>query len=518
MGLGNKIKYLVGIEGNTREYLRPMVGYDCANVTLGGAGYPISLYHQQFLNFVEGIRPSITGTISMISGLIDAVTDVAMGVITDRTKSRYGKHRRYLIWGLLPFVISYVMKWCSFGLSSTGNTGALFAYYLFASLLYSTGYTMMSIPHQAMLPTVAPRYFERTQFKIIEYAFNSLGQFPSFVFMSLILGGTNMNDPSPADRNKYMLCGIVLAVWFLWSPIVCFFSTKEKSSLDLENPPMDYKYLFSEYAQVFRSRAFRQYFLINLLNYTARSCYSYSDQYFLLSIADRYRIFNILNVVSGAAEFSGSPINYFLIRFKDKRICGLALGPMMVAGLLINGFVTTKTPTFILYAAAILYNLGFSGPGFSITNFQPDVTDVDELITGRRREGVITTFTSFVKKTVQSFMTGLLSYALELFGYNTNAVKKTDQTARAILGLRFISSWLPAALAAISVVLIFLYKMDKHDHETIQRVIKEKHETGSCTITEHDKKRLERIAGHAWEDMWIGRGTVNRKLEELSGI
>ena len=223
MGLGNKIKYLVGIEGNTREYLRPMVGYDCANVTLGGAGYPISLYHQQFLNFVEGIRPSITGTISMISGLIDAVTDVAMGVITDRTKSRYGKHRRYLIWGLLPFVISYVMKWCSFGLSATGNTGALFAYYLFASLLYSTGYTMMSIPHQAMLPTVAPRYFERTQFKIIEYAFNSLGQFPSFVFMSLILGGTNMNDPSPADRNKYMLCGIVLAVWFLLSFIVFFF-------------------------------------------------------------------------------------------------------------------------------------------------------------------------------------------------------------------------------------------------------------------------------------------------------
>lgn len=518
MGLGKKIKYLVGIEGDAVKYLRPIVGYDCANVTLGGAGYPISLYHQQFLNFVEGLRPGVTGTISMIAGVFDAITDVAMGVITDRTKSRFGKHRRYLLWGSVPFVIAYVMKWCSFGLSAKGNASALFAYYLFDSLLYSVGFTVMSIPHQAMLPTIAPRYFERTQFKIVEYAFNSLGQAPSFLFMGLVLGGTNMNDPSPADRHKYMLCGFILAAWFLWSPIVCFFSTKEPGSLDMKNPPMDYKYLFTEYSQVFRNRAFRQYFLVNLLNYIARSCYGYSDQFFLLSVADRYKIFNVLNVASGVAEFLGSPVNYLLIRFKDKRVCGLALGPLMVAGLLINGFVTVKTPTIILYLAAALYNFGFSGPGFSIVNFQPDVTDVDELITGRRREGVITTFASFVKKTVQSFMTGLLSYFLEFCGYDVKAAKMTNQTPRAILGVRTISAWLPAALAAVSVGLIYSYKMNKRDHETIQRVIREKHETGSCSVSESDKKRLEKIAGQRWEDMWIGKGPVDRKLERLSTV
>ena len=61
-------------------------------------------------------------------------------------------------------------------------------------------------------------------------------------------------------------------------------------------------------------------------------------------------------------------------------------------------FMNESTPAFFLFLACILYNFGFSGIGFVPTNIFPDVTDVDEMITGRRREGVISTFSSFVKK------------------------------------------------------------------------------------------------------------------------
>ena len=157
MGLGNKIKNAVGIEGNTWEYIRPILGYNTACITTGGVTNPLGMYHQQFLNFVEGMDTRLTGTISTISGVIDAVTDLAMGFITDRTKSRFGKHRVWLIAGLPVLLIGYFMKWYSFGISSTGNMTALFIYYLMASLIYSSGYTMINIPHVAMLPTVAPR-------------------------------------------------------------------------------------------------------------------------------------------------------------------------------------------------------------------------------------------------------------------------------------------------------------------------------------------------------------------------
>ena len=60
--------------------------------------------------------------------------------------------------------------------------------------------------------------------------------------------------------------------------------------------------------------------------------------------------------------------------------------------------------------------------------------------------------------------------------------------------------------------------MKKRDHEVIQSVIAQKHETGSCEISAGDKKRIEAIAGHRWEDMWIGQSGVDRKLEEIANI
>ena len=67
--VGNKVKDILGIEGNTREVLRPMVAYDCANITLGGAGYPLNQFHQQFLAYVEGMKTGKAGLIMLIAGL-----------------------------------------------------------------------------------------------------------------------------------------------------------------------------------------------------------------------------------------------------------------------------------------------------------------------------------------------------------------------------------------------------------------------------------------------------------------
>ena len=94
MELGERLKRLVAIEGSTNDYLKPIISYSSANIMLGGAGYPLSLYHLQFLTFVEGLGTKTAGTISLISGITDAITDPIMGYITDHTRSRFGRHRR----------------------------------------------------------------------------------------------------------------------------------------------------------------------------------------------------------------------------------------------------------------------------------------------------------------------------------------------------------------------------------------------------------------------------------------
>ncbi|NLA77900.1 MAG: MFS transporter, partial [Clostridiales bacterium] len=295
MGIGETLKSIVGSEGNTKEYLKPMIGYTSANIMLGGAGYPLNLYQAQFLTFVEGLGTKAAGTISLISGLTDAVTDPIMGVITDRTHSKYGKHRRYLLWAVLPFAVSYIMRWYSFGISSSGNLSSVFVYYLLASILYSTAFTMANIPHTAMLPSVAPQYFVRTQFKMVEYIMNSVGQITSFIFTALALGGFSLKkafmklpDPTPADRGKYLMIGLILTVWFSWPLIYSFFHTGEPSSIGEKFEPVHTRNVFRDYMSIFKNRSFRQYFVISLFYSMTRGFYNTSDQNFIVSVSDKY--------------------------------------------------------------------------------------------------------------------------------------------------------------------------------------------------------------------------------------
>ena len=526
--VGNKVKDILGIEGNTKEVLRPMLNYNCASITLGGAGYPLGQFHQQFLAYVEGMKTGKAGQITLIAGLWDAVSDPVMGLLTDRTRSKYGRHRPYFIIAAIPFAISYLFKWTSFGISSHGNMTATWLWYLFSALMYCTFMTMLSIPHTAMLPTVAPNYFERTQYKIVEYAFNSVGQVTSYVFTALVLSGfsvktalTDLPTPGAGDKGKYMLVGLVLMVWFSWSPILCFFKTKEPSSLEQVNEKIDFRYLFNEYKLVFSSRAFRQYFIISLFFSMSRYFCSYADQYFMVSVTDTYNIFISMNIISGIAEFSGSPINYLITRYKGKTACGKVLGPLMVAGIAMNSFLTYGTPRVIKYAviivSSILYNIGFSGPGFVAENIQPDITDVDELITGRRREGVIATFKTFFSKTISSFMGWAVGQSLEsIFKYDPNIKSPLDQAPLTTLGLRLNYAVIPSILALFCVISIYRYKMTKFDHEEIKRIIAEKKETGTCEISDSEIKRIEYITGRKWEEMWIGRPDETRSLDIMS--
>ena len=90
-----------------------MINYSYANMYMGGAGYIISMYFTVFLTDVVNLSLNQAGIIVMIATVWDAVTDPFMGIITDRTRSKTGKHRRYLLWGIPLMVLSYTLLWNS---------------------------------------------------------------------------------------------------------------------------------------------------------------------------------------------------------------------------------------------------------------------------------------------------------------------------------------------------------------------------------------------------------------------
>ncbi len=518
--MGEKIKKAIGVQGDFRTTILPMINYSYANMYMGGAGYIISMYFTVFLTDVVNISLNQAGIVVMLATVWDAVTDPVMGIITDRTRSKTGKHRRYLLWGLPVMAISYTLLWNSFGLDGAQNSTKAMVYFVLVYMLYKTAYTMICVPHTAMLPELAPEYNLRTQYNSVGYLFNSAGMVPAFGIVVLILGifgsGDNITSES---KMPFLVIGIVLSLFFAVAVFLTYAKTREPSSLANKNDKLDIKYIIREYILVFKNKSFRQYFFMSLAYQFSTGFYANSKVYYIKYLANQYSKYALFNAVAGVAEAGAFPLNYALTMRHGKKKCGNIVTPLMVAGLAI-GLIMQSGGSFIWTAlmmlSMLLYPFGMSGLGFVSTNIFPDLTDVDELITGRRREGVIATFSTLIKKSISGVMAALVGFTLQGFGLVTGDTvsdyeKATGtmftQTDSAVLGVRICVAVIPIVAAIIALILLKNFRMTKDDHTMIRAAIATKHKYGSVTLTSEQKERCELISGQKLENTWLGQGT-----------
>ncbi len=509
-----------------------MINYSYANMFLGGAGYIISMYFTIFLTDVVNISLKQAGIVVMFATVWDAVTDPVMGIITDRTRSRYGKHRRYLLFGIPFLLISYSLLWNSFGIDGTVNPKAAMLYYIPVYMLYKTAFTIISVPHTAMLPELAPEYDLRTQYNSVGYLFNSAGMVPSFGLAVLILAVFGSNGTlTSASRTPFFIIGITLAVFYSAAVFLTFKTTRESSSLGFRPEKLDIKYLIREYILVFKNKSFRQYFFMSVAYQFATGFYANSKVYYIKYLANQYNKYAIFNAVAGVAEAAAFPLNYELTIKYGKKKCGSIVTPLMVAGLAIGIFMQPDkggAMSFfwiaLMMLSMILYPFGMSGLGFVSNNIFPDITDVDELITGRRREGVISTFKTLIQKSVSGVMAAMVGFTLEEFGlvtgdrvaeYESATGGLFTQSASALWGVRICVAIIPIAAALISLILLKNFRMTKADHEMLRAAIAVKHKYGSVTLTDEQIKRCEVISGQKFEKTWLGTGNVSQEEHTL---
>ena len=518
--MGERIKKAIGVEGDFKTAILPMINYSYANIYMGGAGYIISMYFTIFLTDVVNLSLNQAGIIVMIATVWDAVTDPVMGIITDRTRSKTGKHRRYLLWGIPLMVLSYTLLWNSYGLDAKNSPTTAMLYFVLVYMLYKTAYTVIGVPHTAMLPELAPDYNLRTQYNSVGYLFNSAGMVPAFGIAVLILSIFGSNDNlTSASRMPFLIIGITLSVFFGLAVFMTYAKTREPSSLNNKNEKLDIKYIIREYVLVFKNRSFRQYFFMSLAYQFATGFYANSKVYYIKYLANQYKTYAIFNAVAGVAEAAAFPLNYALTMKHGKKKCGNIVTPLMVAGLAIGLIMQSGGSiiwTALMMLSMILYPFGMSGLSFVSTNIFPDLTDVDEMITGRRREGVISTFSTLIKKSISGVMAALVGFTLQGFGlvtgdkvseYEKMHNTMFEQTANAVTGVRICVAVIPIVAAIISLILLKRFRMTKEDHTMIRAAIATKHKYGSVTLTDEQKQRCELVSGQKFENTWLGQAT-----------
>lgn len=501
-GFLDKIKKLIGVEPGTRLF--PMVSYNSAIFLSGGAFYIIGCYFLPFLTKVEGLSATQYSIVVLFATVCDAITDPIMGVITDRTRHRLGRHRPYLIRGVIPAIISYFMMWNSFGISSRGSTTATMIYYIIVYMLFKTVYTYVIVPHTAMLPEIAPQYSLRTQYNAVRTIMDAVASYSSFIISALFFGFIQTEKFSPASRGKFTWMGAILCLWVSLPLILTYKFTSEKSSLDEPREPFSLGEFIGRYSNIFRNRAFRMYFAFGFFTMLSSCFVSTSSYYFLENVMRQEQNYNMITTISGVAEAVGFFPAYFFSIKRSKQLPAKVFIPVAIAALVTTWFIDSSSPQIFMFIVNFLYGLGLAGMASVQSNIFPDVTDVDELITGERREGTISTFASFVKKFVNGFASLGVGLLLSAFGFDTQ-LTASQQTATALRGLRISYSVMPVIFFTVAIIVICRYKMRSEDHALIKRAIAEKKQTGSAALTEQEKRILEDISGHSFADMWIGR-------------
>ena len=146
--------------------------YGFADIYGGGAFVIISTFFTVFLTKALGMPPALAGTIPLIGKVWDAVTDPMMGNIADRTKSRFGAKRFYILVGSIISAITFVVMWIPF---TAGSGTAQYIFYVLMYMLFSTGFTIVMVPYNGLLPDMVEDYTVRAKFSSVRMIFSAFG-------------------------------------------------------------------------------------------------------------------------------------------------------------------------------------------------------------------------------------------------------------------------------------------------------------------------------------------------------
>lgn len=411
----------------------------------------LSAFLMFFYTEVFGITAAVAGSMMIIVKVINAFTDAGLGAIADRTKTRYGKYRPFLIWGAVPLAISAVLLYTTPNLDGQGKAIWAFCTYLFMI----TCYTFVSIPYSALSGVISANPAERDNINSARFVGGYLGA-------ALVTWGTQklvkifgQGDDILGWQLAMVFWGVAASILF----VITFFNTRERVTAVATVQPKimdDLKDLLSNVPWI-------AVFLLNLMVMILLTLRTSTTLYYFkyyVGKPDFSAQFLPIFMLSAVAGAFATP---FFIRFFEKKALLILL--MIATGIFSLAFYFVP-PDGIIYMVILQVCIGFAlGMKPPLTfSMLADSADYNEWKHGRRATAMTFAAGVFSQKLGSVLATLLITAIFTALGYQANQT----QTAESLQGIVYLMSVIPAALAFISVAALILYKLDKNTMIQIQ--------------------------------------------------
>lgn len=420
------------------------VGYGIGDAAANFIFQTMLVFQLAFYTDTFGITAAAAGTLFLVVRVFDAGFDPLMGVIADRTNTKWGRFRPWVLWTAVPFGI---MGFLTFTTPSFGPQGKLvYAYvtYILLMMVYSAN----NLPYSALSGVITGNLTERTSLSSYRFVF---AMSAAFVVQGLALPMVNYFGQGDSAKGYQWTMGIlsVLAVVFFF---ITFATTKERVHPD----PSQKSTIRQDFADLAHNGPWIAIFLLTIFVFITLAMRGGVMLYYFKYYVGREDLFSFFNVAGLAATIIGVLFSAPLAKRFGKR-------DVFVAGLLLTVVFTAafvfipRTAIITIFGVEMLRQLAY---GFTIPllwAMMADVADYSEWKNYRRATGVVFSAIVFGLKAGLGFGGAIGGWVLATYGYVPNVA----QTERALQGIKLTVSVFPAATFLIGVICLFFYRIDK---------------------------------------------------------
>lgn len=362
-------------------------------------------------------------------------------------------------------------------------------------------------------------YKERTNYSSIRMIFSGVACVASTYIYEWLIPITQDNPLSPDFAPKFVTLGLVLGLLFSLPLLITFFGTKEKYE-NRKNEKMTIKKVFKQYGEVLSNATYRKYYFLNLAGaFVASSILSSMVMFIYLvygNIENFFLGFSLVFVIvnlKGAIEIGFFPINVVLMKKFNKHRPYIIDIPLIIVSAVLALFVNPNTSVWVFLASVSFLGAGTSCLGFVPMTLLPDLADVDELIYGKRREGINAGLTTMGKKIVSGLAITVFGLILGAFGLDTKDPGQSVADGGALIAIKIMYSVIPIVFCSIMIIISKRYALNELSHNRIKTLIKLKKENGFIPLTKEDILVCEKLTGKPINELWIaGKEDVSQSF------
>lgn len=450
--------------------LQEKIGYGFGDMASSMFWKLFGSYLMIFYTDVFGLSAAVVGTMFLVTRIWDSAFDPIVGVVADRTHSRWGKFRPYLLYLAVPFALIGIL---TFTTPDIGMSGKIVYAYLTYSLMMMV-YSAINVPYASLLGVMSPNPSERNVLSVYRMMFAYIG---SFIALLLFMPMVNYFSQGHSEQYGWMMAVVVIAVMCAVLFYGCFALTRERVRpiKEQQNP------LKEDLKDLFHNRPW--WILLGagvsalVFNSIRDGATVYYFKYFVVEESHSdITLFGIPFVLSGLYLAIGQAANIVgvILAAPVSNLIGKKktyMGAMLLAtvfSVIFYWFDKDQLGWIFTFQVLISVCAGSIFP--LLWSMYADCADYSELSTGNRATGLIFSSSSMSQKFGWAIGSAVTGWLLAYFGFQANAV----QSEEAIHGIKMFLSFLPAVGTILSVVFISIYPLSEQKMREITGKLEER--------------------------------------------